>query len=312
MTDHIPTHAPSDAFRATLEAEVVKTFHREARFAADRRVLINRRIRALSLVGLGLVMGFTTEYASGQVQDNRERNRLLMVAESDLEIAKLRLKLSEDEAALTRERAAVGAVPAQATREAELELRAARFRVARIQLNLAEIAASASEPRDELTAPRVGGRDYVSERLRLDAAITQDRLRNAEEELAETERAVRAGVRPEAVLMEARTQSEDFKAVLAQLALQLRLREQFLAGQLASDAMTREVRRNEVMMDLQRVNRAYQMAQSRLETLRREASVGAVTQLEAKRAEVEVLELAAQLKRLELELSELSVRREER
>lgn len=312
MTDHIPTHAPSDAFRATLEAEVVKTFHREARFAADRRVLINRRIRALSLVGLGLVMGFTTEYASGQVQDNRERNRLLLVAESDLEMAKLRLKLAEDEATLFRERANVGAVSPQSVRAAEMELRAARFRVARIQLNLAEIAASSSEPRDELSAPRVGGKDFVSERLRLDAAIAQDRLASAEEELAEVERAVRAGVRPDAALMEVRTQVEDFKAVLAQLALRLRLREQFLAGQLAGDALTREVRRNELMGDLQRVNRAYQVAEARLQTLRRDASVGAVMQLEVKRAEVEVLELAAQLKRLELELSELVVRRDQR
>lgn len=312
MTEHTPTHAPSAAFRSALEAEVVKTFHREARLADDRRVLINRRIRALSLVGLGLVMGFTTEYASGQVQDSRERNRLLIVAESDLEMAKLRLKLAEDEATLLRERANVGAVSPQTVRAADMELRAARFRLARIQLNLAEIAASSSEPRDELSAPRVGGKDFVSDRLRLDAAIAQDRLRNAEEELAEVEQAVRAGVRPDALLVEARAQVEDFKAVLAQLALRLRLREQFLAGQLAGDAMTREVRRNELMGDLQRVNRAYQVAQSRLETLRRDASVGAVMQLEVKRAEVEVLELAAHLKRLELELSELAVRRDQR
>src|SRR5688500_7516131 len=66
-------------------------------------------------------------------------------------------------------------------------------RAARAQLNSEEIEASSQPPRDDLNAPLVGGRDFVTERIRLDLANAQHWLVVAERALATADRRVRVG-----------------------------------------------------------------------------------------------------------------------
>ena len=58
----------------------------------------------------------------------------------------------------------------------ELELQSMQTNLDVIRLNLEEIQASSIPVRDDLAAPRVGQRDFVSERLRLAMLLAQKRL----------------------------------------------------------------------------------------------------------------------------------------
>jgi hypothetical protein len=304
MTEQIHPHAPREAFRSMLEEDVVRTFHRESRFAADRRVVNVRRMRAVSLVLVGLLMGFTTEFASGQVQDSRERNRLLLVAEAEYSAAALRLRLAEEEAEQVRRMREIGVATTDAIRSAEAQVRLARLRIARLQLNTQEIQASSTPARDELWAPRVGDRDFVSERLKVEAATVQDRLRLLEERLVEVERAHRAGVTVSAAVTDARAQVDDAKMDLQLLGSKLSLRNRFLDERLSSEDVARQLNRVEVTSEVQRVMRARKIAEERVALARDQAALGLASALDVARAEVELMELSLKLRQLELQLQE--------
>jgi hypothetical protein len=309
MTDITGRHAPSAEFRARLEQDVVRASLRETRFHVDRGFMTRRRMRAFSLVFAGLVLGLTTEFASGQVQEGRERSRLVEAYEANRQMAALRLQLEEEELALVRSRHEIGVETRDALAASEARVREMRYRVVRIDLELAEVRASAAPARDELWAPLVSGRDFVSDRLKVDAAGVQERLRAAESTLEERERAHRVGSATTAAVEEARSRMEYVRGELEVLAMKLNLRKQYLEQHLAAEDVEWRLKAFLLQSDMRRLTRAMQHAEERLRLTRDEARVGAVTQLEVKRAEVSLLELQASLRQVQLQLREVEAMR---
>ena len=311
MNEMNRTHVPSAEFRAMLEAEVVRTFQREAQFTTDRRWLNPRHARGFLILLVGLVMGFTTEFASGQVQDAQDRNRLLQAAAETHQLAAMRLNLADEALKDARDRYNVGVIPREALLAAEAEVSEMRMRMMRIELEIAEIRASAAPPRDELWAPLVGSRDFVSDRLKIETAMRQDRLAAAEQQLQNLERSRRVGAVTEAVLADAQRDVEDARSAFELLAMQLQLRKQFLEQGLSAEEVERRAQRTELMIELRRLEQAFRRATEREKLARDRSRVGAASELEAKRAEVEVLELQYQLKSLQQQLRQLeAIRRE--
>ncbi|HSA55735.1 MAG TPA: hypothetical protein VLE53_08520 [Gemmatimonadaceae bacterium] len=311
MSEITPTHVPSAEFRAMLAAEVVRTFQREAQFTPDRRWFNPRHARGFLILIAGLVMGFTTEFASGQVQDAQERGRLLEAAAETRQLAAMRLQLAEEALRDARDRYNAGVMTREALLAAEAEARDRRIHVMRIELEMAEIRETAAPPRDDLAAPRVGSRDFVSERLRLEAAMYQDRLNAAEQRLQDVERATRVGAATAAALGDAQGDVEGSRAALELAGMKLQLRKQFLEEGLTADEVTRRAQRTELMIEFRRLEQALRRAMER-ETLSRDrARAGAASELEAKRAEVEVLELQLHLKSLQQQLRQLEAVRKE-
>lgn len=311
MSETNRTHVPSAEFRAMLEAEVVRTFHRESQFTAEHRWLAPRRVRGLMILLTGLVLGFTTEFASGQVQNAQERNRLLEAAAETRQLAAMRLQIAEEALKNAQERYNVGAASRDALRSAETEVRERRMHFMRIELEMAEIRETAAPPRDDLVAPRVGSRDFVSERLKLEAAMYQDRLSTAEQRFQEVERAHRVGAVPATALGDAQSDMEGSRAALELAGMKLQLRKQFLEEGLSADEVVRRAQRMELAIELRRLEQVLRRAQERQQLLRDRARAGAESELEAKRAEVEVLELQLHLKSLQQQLRQLEAVRKE-
>jgi hypothetical protein len=67
-----------------------------------------------------------------------------------------------------------GMAGTEAVAKAQAEERMMEARLARAMLNIKELQATAQPPRDELTAPLVGARDFVKDRIQLDLANAQD------------------------------------------------------------------------------------------------------------------------------------------
>lgn len=311
MNEPTRAHVPSAEFRAMLEAEVVRTFQRESQFGAERRWLNPRHARGFGILLAGLVMGFTTEFASGQVQEAQQRNRLLEAAAETRQLAGMRLQIAEEALRNAQERYNVGAASRDALRSAETEVRERRMHFMRIELEIAEIRETAAPPRDDLVAPRVGNRDFVSERLKIEAAMYQDRLSAAEQRYQEIERAHRVGAVPATALGDARSDVEGSRAALELAGMKLQIRKQFLEEGLAADEAMRRAQRMELAIELRRLEQMLQRAQERQQLLRDRARVGAESELEAKRAEVEVLELQLHLRSLQQQLRQLEAVRKE-
>jgi outer membrane protein TolC len=311
MNESRLTHTPRPEFRAMLEDEVVRAFHREARFAPRRWYVNLRGLRAAAILMAGLVLGFTTEFASGQVQDAQERERLLQAANESRQLMGMRLNLAEEALKQARERYDIGVIPREALLAAEQEVREMQMRFMQVELEIAEIRASSAPPRDELWAPLVNDRDFVSEKIRIEAAMLQTRLRDAERRLEEVRRSHRIGTAEESAVLAAEADVADARRAFELAGLKLQLRKQFFEEKLASDEVERRYQRYELFSEMERAQRQLRLAEQRLEIARNRARAGAGSELEAKRAEVEVLELQLQLRAAQQQLRRLEALRKE-
>lgn len=305
MNEPTMAHVPSAEFRAMLEAEVVRTFRRQSQFAAGPRRLGASSGRGLLLVAIGLVLGVTANFAFAQVQEAQERNRALQAAMENRQLVAMRLDLATEALKAAQDRFDVGVITRDGLSAAESEVRDLRMWMMRANLDIAEIRATAAPPRDELWAPRVGDRDFVSDRLKLEAALYQDRLREMEQRLQRVEGSHRVGAVSPGALADAQAAAEDARHALELAGMKLQLRRQFLEGGLQSDELERRLQRFELLTGMQHTQNALRRAQER-ETLARErARIGAASQLDVKRAEVEVLELQMKLRSMAMQLQRL-------
>ncbi|HEY4320377.1 MAG TPA: hypothetical protein VGM77_04280 [Gemmatimonadales bacterium] len=300
-----PDDLPTPEFRAHLAWEVARTFRREARLGVRTDITRRRRIRMVATVAVCLALGTVSGLASAQVRDTSRRDSLLDAARAEMAIDTLRLDLAKRlDLDLSRQFAA-GIASSDQAASAEAELRAQQTRVARLQLDIAEIQASSRAPREDLTAPRVGSRDFVSERINLDLMKAQQDLTAAEQAVTATGRQVRVGMIDTLALAQRQVELARAHATLAVLAERLAARRDFLDKGLSADQLARRVDQVQVQSDMTVAQQALATAQLRAEQLSRQQAAGAASELAALRAQVdlkertmELNELAAQLKRL--------------
>ena len=296
MTEH--PHAPSDSFREHLEWQVRTAVRRETRFATP---VAARRNRAPSVVILliGLTLGAGAAVASAQVRESRDRATLLITSEREHRVAEMRLALIGQELALARRRFEAGVIGRESLAEAENALRAAELKLNRVELNMEEIRASGAAPRDEISAPLVGNRDFVKERLQLELVLAQQKLATAEQIAEETDRRVQLGVVDRMAALQTKADLARAQVDLELLANTVQLRQQFLQEKQHPAAVADALQRLRLQAELQFVQEQHATQRARLQMLRERHQVGAIPELDVLRAEVSLAETAAQLEALQ-------------
>jgi outer membrane protein TolC len=294
-------HIPSDEFRANLEWQVRTALRREARFATPVR-RDRRRVSSVIVLLIGLTLGAGAAVASAQVRESRDRAALLTTMESEHRVAEMQLQLASQELALTRRRFAAGVVGRESLLQAESAVRAAEIKLNRIQLNIEEINATGAAPRDEISAPLVGNRDFVKERLHLDLVLAQQKLSVAEQAAAEAERRVQLGVVDRMAALQSKTELARARADLELLVHTVELREQSLQEKQQPADVADAVQRLRLQSELQFMQVQHEIQRQRLETMRNRHRVGALTELDVLRAEVALAESAAQLAAVQRQL----------
>lgn len=309
MTDFSCDHTPSPEFRARLEQDLLAALQRETRFAPlppSARVTRWRRLRSAALLFVGLVLGVGTSLASGQVQESRERSMLVQLETPRLEMARLRLVTAEQNLERSRKLFDAGVITPAALREAEAAVLRARHDVELAELNLAEIRASSSAPRDELTAPLVGGRDFVQQRLQVEAELAQSRLTQVTRDAEQTRSQFDVGVVTRRQLEQAELAVAGARRDVEEVGLKLRIRAQLLAGDLDAQTAGRELELYQQRQRLEEVVRVMREATEAIERLRASHdTVSAAARIEMKRAELDILEQQQALRQLEAQIRAL-------
>ena len=302
MTPDTEKHAPTPAFRAALEQEVVDALRREVQFAPSNRFLRGPRLRTAMAMAAGMLLAVSTQFAAGQVQDARQRDSLTTMLDARKQLATLRMELARQELARAQGSFDAGVITKEVLATAQSDVRAMETALARLQLELEEVRGSALAPRDELWAPLVGARDFVKERMHLDLALAEDRLRAAERGAEEAERRVQVGIVSKGEADAARAGVLDATSELELLSAKLGVRDQFVRGQLTAEEVARRVDRIELEHALKRVLLRLQQARERMRSLRYRQRVGVTSEFEAKKAELDALELQMAAERLQAQL----------
>jgi hypothetical protein len=300
------THVPSVEFRAKLEDDVVRAFRRASQFDDRPPAYGTRRARGLLILLAGIALGSGTQFLAAQAQNAQERNRLIEVASENRRIEIARASLAEEAYRRAKTAFETGVVNRESLISAETDLRRIRQRIERLDLEIAEIRATGAPPRDELWAPPIGGRDFVSERLKSDSALGAEGLSRAEERLRDAERLVRLGLAEPSISGAAEAAALEARQDVALTARKLELRRRFLEERLGADAIARELKRFEMETEIARTAARLRRAEDRAARARSAAASGVASEIDARRAELEVLEQSALLKRLRAALGERS------
>ena len=306
MTRPLDPHEPTPEFRAHLEWQLETALRRESRLAAP--IARSRPLHVAVLVVVALAVGGAAGVAAGQVQDARQRSSLTKSVMAEVQLVQTRLELAQAEYQDVRRRYETGTAGRESLAEAQQQVRELEGALQRLHLDLEEIRITASSPRNELSAPRVGQRDFVRDRLLLNLQTTQRALATAEERLKQLRERIDVGTAPLAALAEAELGRVQAESEMRLLQTQLDLRKRFLEQDLLAQELAAELRRTELTLGYQLAERELAVAQDRLKQLRDLSAVGLAAELEVKRAEVTLLERQLDLQRLRKELDALGPR----
>jgi hypothetical protein len=299
-------HTPTPDFRERLELEIVRAARRESALTSARRSWLRPRLQTAALLIVTLAVGAVVGAAPAQIQDARQRDALLAAAQSQQLVVQLRLQLAAENLRVMESRRHLDLVTGAEVHVAEAAFRKAEHEVARLNLNMAEIRITSSAPNDAISAPLVGGRDFVKERLMLDATVAQYPIPVAENALTIARHRRELGVASHIAVAEAEAELERARAELQLVAEKIALRERFLTQGTAPAEAERLYRVMELRKQLVAARAAVGSAEMRFELVKLQEARGVVGREAVLRGELEVLErqsvvefLVAQLKILD-------------
>lgn len=297
-------HEPRPEFLSHLEWQIETACRRQTQLAMPVTGGA-RRLAAGLIVVAALATGGIAGVAAGRVQDARQRDRLIDAARSEEALVRVRLDLAGTELNEAQRKFDVGAADPESLVAAQRQLKTMETSLARIQLDIEEIRATSTTPRNDLDAPLVGGRDFVRERLTLNLKDAQQELALAEQSVAVAIRRVEIGVAAPTIRLQADSDVAKARARMQQLIAELDLRQRYLKGDLKREALAAAARRSELTLQLESTQRVIDLARARVAEVQSQLEIGRASQLDAKRAEVELLERQVELKRIQQELKAL-------
>lgn len=303
MTDPLMSHEPSAEFRAHLEWQIETAMRRESRLAEPVTASApSGWLRTAVIVLVALAIGGAAGIASERVQDVRTRDQLVEGLKTEQALLKTRYELARAELQEAQRRFEVGAVPREVVSEARRHVEAAEAALRRLEIDMREIQETSAAPRNELSAPKVGQSDFVSDRLRVELANAERQLSAAEEAFAKAKRNFEVGLTPNAAMLQADTDVVLARNQLLQLRMRIELRKKYLDEQLNAEQLAESVRRAQLTLEAEATRQQLAAAHVRLQSLKAMVEIGTASQLELKRAEVELLELEVKMKRIQQQI----------
>ena len=303
MSEH---YEPDSRFVERLEWQLSSEFRRASRLRPSaRRIAVPRGAVAVSLLVGVLLTGVAVMKAADYIKDSRQKKLEIARVETDLRLKEAYLKSTRERKERARMQYSSGLIREEEYLEVKLAAEIAALNLQRSLLNLDEVKMSGEIPRNELSAPLVGGRDFVSERLMIEmkeAQINRELLERRQERL---EQLVKNGMIERAESEQIGADIAARKVMIDKIQERLDLRSRFVAGEISA----REV---EILDRKALVERNLRLAQSRVDSLKDQlkrfqmlASEGAVSPSESRDLEFALMAAEAELELAALEMEVL-------
>ena len=303
-------HEPSPEFRAHLEWQIASAVRRDSRFAEPAAPSRTPWLRMAAMLVLAFALGSMATIASTEVQDARQKERLVEAMSAEQRLIQMRYDLAQEALTEARKRFDLGTVGREEVMEAERQVVAVEAALLKARLNIEEIRATAAGPRDDLNAPLIGERDFVRARIEAELVSAERALSMEEALLSALKRRLSVGTATQSSRLLAEMEVARAEAEVHALRGKLDLRARALKERLSVDQVAAAQRRMELTVTLDRGYREMEMMRGRLQELREMVKVGMASQLELKRAEVQLLELEVEAQAAKRALEALTIKRE--
>jgi hypothetical protein len=301
-------HEPREEFVSQLEGRLRAELRRRQLNAGSRTWswLPQSRLAAglalATMVVVSMALGGGVVAATYEVQRGQQREVLLATFEQRLAIATQRLALANQQLKDIQQRVSVGIEQADSALDMEFKVREADADLKSITLDIAEIQATGREPMHALSAPLVSGRDFVTERWRVEMTVPAAALALEKRRAEAAQGRVRVGLGKPGDIDAANTRVAELESVVQAFDRKLAIRQTFLKGGLA--APIADLRGLEAENESRRtaLSRRIEFARRRVQELQANAKVGIANPLEVAEAELRVQELQLEMTKADYEL----------
>lgn len=300
MNEH---HEPRPEFVSHLEWQLRTAFQREDRFSEPTKPKLGGKMNMGALVLVSALMGAGGVMVTEEVQDARAQEIRVAQAEGRMEMAALELEMVRAQVDRVEELYSVGSVDQEAVLAGSLQMAEGEARYMKLALDLEEIRLSGADPNQDLSAPLVDGRDFVSDRLTFDVKVAQEWLSLSEYRWGRYAELFGAGVVNQENLAQAELALEEAQIGIQSLSFQMDLRHRFLAGGMSPAEAIREAEIQEASRGLQHLDGILNTVTIRVQTLEERVDAGLVHESELRQARLEVMrvEMEIELARMRLE-----------
>jgi len=288
---------PDSQFVDRLEWQLTSEFRRRDRLKpAARKVAVPRSVVAISLAAGILLMGVAATKAADLIKDSWRKKIEVARLETEVKIKKTFMEFKQLRAGQAEEKYKLGLIEEDGVHGNRLAVGRAEFDLAKSLLDLEEAKISGEAPRDEIYAPLVGGRDFVSERLEIDKKILEADIALRRTRIERHLKArVDLGLIPKSEL-------DGFQAALAvqeggigDIEKRLTLRQGFLSGEISAEEMEIQDRMTAAGKDLREARSTVDTMKARLDDLRAKEAAGLISEEEIRGTQMALDAARAQL-----------------
>lgn len=304
MTNHL--HEPTPEFARFLEWQVASELRRRQRFAEQQRTMRLKPLGIAAMIIASMMVGAGGVAAAGRLQSNQQKHVLLAQQQGDVQLADLQVAAAQKALDEVSRRVNAGVATPLDLAKAKAELQVASLRRQRAQLDFDEVGQSGKPVQDNLTAPKVSGRDFVAERLAIDRDIALLGTSGASTRMADVQRRHEVGVANDIELAEAQDALVVANAETRIVSEKMALRQRFLSEKMSIDEVTRArqllVARNQLPV----AESALQLAAQRFARVQAQVRTGVVGEVDLLKAQVEMLTKKEDLAKLQERVRSLS------
>jgi Outer membrane efflux protein len=298
-------HEPRDEFVGELERHLsreVRLRNRSAEPHGWRAWPMKSAFAAVGLMLVSMSLGAAALAAAYQVQDNDRRDVLVSSYQRRADLARQRVKIAADQLQSVERRVSVGMANRDEVLEGQMRVAEADAQLKSIELQIEEIRATSREPMMELSS-RASGRDFITERLRIEMLVPEAALDLERSRVREIERRAEVGTADPNDVAAARGRVFALEAAVQGYRRKLDIRQKFVKGEI--DAVETELRVQESDAEQRRRTLAPQIdaARKAAENAARRFDVGVAPQIDVARARLYVQELETELAKAELDLA---------
>ena len=299
-------YEPDDRFVDRLEWQLSSEYRRATRLKPDfRRIAVPRRVVAIAVMVGILMTGVAVTKAADYIKDSWRKKIEMARVETEVELKRFQLESIKEMTSDMKMRVSNGLFREDEYQAMKLAVENAELDLKRSLLNLEEVKMSGDIPRNELYAPLVGSRDFVSERLIIEIEEAEVVLENLGIHLDRIRRLVEELTARGDEVAHLQAEIANRTMTIAKIRERLDLRQRFLEGTITA----RDV---EIQDRMTGAERNLQAAQSSVDALKRQMAriqdleaQGSVTPMETRQMEYALAAAEAQLRLAALEMKVL-------
>ncbi len=294
-------YEPDSQFVERLEWQLASEYRRANRLKpAAGKVAVPRRMVVVTLLVGVLLTGVAVIKAADYIKDSWRKKIEIARVETEVGLKKSRLESTLELASRAETRVSIGVIGEGEYQLVKLAAEKAALDLERSLLNRDEVKISGEAPWNELYAPVLGGRDFVSERLKVERKELERNLKQLERDWDRLKQMNEIGLVSGDELGPIQAEAAARKAMINEIQTRLDLRKRFVAGEVTAREVEIKDRKTVAESNLSQAQSKVDSLKERLEHLQSQEARGMIS-----KTEVQQLRYALDAAQAELSLAAL-------